>query len=76
VNWSEARELAEMAIADREDSGLQLVDRVANAILAAANSTPDGGIPIRVDPRLRDDEWELRPRPPSPMFPSLARRRR
>lgn len=62
MTWDEARELAEMAIADREGTGMQLVDRVANAILAAAGGPPaDGAIPILVDPRLEPEGWGLHP---------------
>ncbi len=60
MTWEEARELAETAIADREGTGLLLVDRVANAILAAAGGLPvEGEIPICVDSRLGDAEWAL-----------------
>jgi hypothetical protein len=69
-----AGQLAAAAIADVEGTGLPLQDRVAAAIMAAVEMeadsdgiigmVPDSGrIRIRVDPRLRRDEWRLETRP-------------
>lgn len=79
MTWDEARELAEMAIADREGTGLQLVDRVANAILAAADCRPkiSGEIAVRVDSRLPAGDWRLEPTRDYegyPRFPLRGRR--